>query len=245
MDREERGIEINLMQIAIKLLENAKYIILVTVILGVLGYVGTAIFMTPVYQANAKMIVNSRKDETVNITNDQLNSARNLVETYAVIIRGRDVINQVISELNLQEDYEQLVDTISVKSVNNTPVMQISVKHTNRDMAMQITAKLLEIAPNILVETTEAGSVKAVEQAYANLDPVSPSRLKNAVLMGLIGFVIACFGVFIMMLTDNTYKTDLDIQKDLELPVLGVIPAVESCRGYSDREKNRKQEATQ
>ena len=179
MDREERGIEINLIQIAKKFLENAKYVILAAVIFGILGYIGTAMFMTPVYQASAKMIVNSRKDETVNITNDQLNSARNLVETYAVIIRGRDVLNQVISELNLTESYGQLVDAISVKSVNNTPVMQINVKHTDRDMALQITAKLLEIAPDILVETTGAGSVKAVEQVYADPNPVSPSRMKN------------------------------------------------------------------
>ena len=243
MDREERGIEINLLQIAKKILENAKYIILVTVIFGILGYVGTAMFMTPVYQASAKMIVNSRKDETVNITNDQLNSARNLVETYAVIIRGRDVLNEVVSELNLQEDYDQLVNAISVKSVNNTPVMEISVKHTNRDLALQITAKLLEIAPDILVETTEAGSVKAVEQAYANVNPVSPSRLKNTVLMAFVGFVMTCLVVFVLMLTDNTYKTDMDIQKDLGIPVLGVIPAIESCRIRSNRKKIKKEEA--
>lgn len=242
MDREEHGIEINLLQIAKKLLENAKYIILTTVIFAVLGYLGTAIFMAPVYQAGAKMIVNSRKDESVNITNDQLNSSRSLVETYAVIICGRDVLNQVISELNLQEDYNQLLDAISVKSVNNTPVMHISVKHTNRDLALQITTKLLEIAPDILVETTEAGSVKAVEQAYADPDPVSPSKMKNTVLMALVGFAMACIAVFVLMLTDNTYKTDTDIQRDLEIPVLGVIPAIESCRIPAVYKKTPKEE---
>ena len=243
MDREERGIEVDLLQIAKKLLENAKYIILITVIAGILGYLGTVMFVTPVYQAGAKMIVNSRKDETTNITNDQLNSARNLVETYAVIIRGRDVLNQVVSELNLQESYDQLAESITVKSVNNTPVMQISVKHTNRDTAVLIAAKLLEIAPDVLVETTEAGSVKAVEQAYADTKPVSPNEIKNAVLMAMAGFVVSCAVILFLMLLDNTYKTDLDIQRDIGIPVLGVIPELESCESHSGHKKTKKGDA--
>ena len=181
MNREERGIEINLLQFVKRLLSNAKYIILITCLFGVLGFLGSKLLMTPIYQAGAKMIVNSRKDQTQNITNDNLNSARNLVETYAVILRGRDVLNQVKSELNLQESYEQLAGAISVKSVNNTPVMQIYVRHSSQDIALNITAKLLEIAPDVLVETAEAGSVKAVEQPYSDPSPVSPSILRNTV----------------------------------------------------------------
>lgn len=233
MDREERGIEIDLMQLVRKLLENVKYIILVTVILGVVGYIGSSLFLTPIYQASAKMIVNTRKDETQSVTNDQLNSAKNLVDTYTVIIRSRDVMNRVIEELDLTQSYEQLVNRIKVSAVNNTPVMHVTVQHSNRDTALQIAAKILEIAPDIIVETVEAGSVKPVEQAYVNPNPVSPSIMKNAILMAMVGFALSCAVVLIVFLLDNTYKSNMDIQRDLDLPVLGVIPAVESCKGNS------------
>ena len=240
MNREERGLEIDLFQIAIKLLENVKYIILTTVIFAILGYVGTIMFITPVYQAGGKLLVNSRRDDTVNITNDQLNSSRNLVDTYAVIIRSRDVLNQVINELNLQESYGQLADSISVKSVNNTPVMQIYVKHTNRETALLIASKLLEIAPDVLVETTEAGSVKAVENAHVGANPVSPSEVKNTVLMAIVGFAITCLIIVIMALSDNTYKSELDIQRDLNIPVLGTIPEMDSFKSHSKQKRIRK-----
>lgn len=241
MNKEEQGIEINLMQIIRKLLENAKYIILVTLVFGILAYVGSTTLMTPIYQAGAKMIVNSRKDQTQNITNDQLNSARNLVETYAVIIRGRDVLDRVITELNLEDSYEQLAGAITVKSVNNTPIMQIYVRHSNRDTALQITSKLLEIAPDVLMETAEAGSVKPVEKAYADSSPVSPSIMKNTVLFAFFGCALSCVMVLVLMLMDNTYKTDIDIQKDLGLPVLGVIPAFESCKSHSSHRNSKKE----
>lgn len=227
MNREEQGIEIDLMQLVRTLLSNLKYIILVTVIFGVLGYVGNTMLVTPIYEAGAKMIVNTRKDESQNVTNDQINSAKNLVDTYAVIIRSRDVLNQVITDLNLSDTYGQLTKRISVKAVNETQVMQITVQHPNRDTALAIASKLLEVAPGAIVEKVEAGSVKTVEQAYAGAEPVSASALYHAVLAAMAGFVLVCAVIVIVSLADNTYKSDMDIQRDLGLPVLGVIPVAE------------------
>ena len=73
MNKEEQGMEIDLMQIIRTLLGNLKYIILVTVLFGVLGYAGSTMLVTPIYEAGAKMIVNTRKDESQNVTNDQIN----------------------------------------------------------------------------------------------------------------------------------------------------------------------------
>lgn len=233
MNKEEYTTKIDLLQIARMLLENLKYIAIATVLLGVIGYFGSKFFMTPVYQASAKMIVNTRHDQEQNVTNDQLNSAKNLVDTYAIIIRSRDVLNQVISELNLTQSYGQLASRVSVNAVNNTQVMQVVVQHENRDTALAIAAKILEIAPEIIVDTVEAGSVKPVEKAFAGKSPVSPNPVKNAILLAMAGFIFACCIVVIVYLSDNTYKTDLDIQGDLELPVLGVIPTVESCDSHT------------
>ena len=234
MNREEREIEIDFMQIVKTLLSNLKYIVLVTVIFAVLGYFYNTMLVTPIYEAGAKMIVNTRKDESQNVTNDQINSAKNLVNTYAVIIRSRDVLNQVIIDLNMPETYNQLASCIGVKAVNDTQVMQITVQHPNRDTALAVASKLLEVAPGAILEKVEAGSVKTVEQAYSREKPVSASALHSAVLAAMAGFVMICAVIVIVSLADNTYKTDMDIYRDLELPVLGVIPAAEvnENRGY-------------
>lgn len=227
MNREEQGIEIDLMQLVRTLLNNLKYIVMVTVLFSILGYVGNTMLVTPIYEASAKMIVNTRKDENQNVTNDQINSAKNLVDTYAVIIRSRDVLNQVITDLKLPDTYGQLASRISVKAVNETQVMQITVQDPNRNTALAVAKKLLEVAPGAIVEKVEAGSVKTVEQAYAGTESVSAGPLYHAVLSAMAGFVLTCAVIVIVSLADNTYKSDMDIQRDLNLPVLGVIPTVE------------------
>lgn len=240
MNKEERGIEINLLQVLRKLLENAKYIVLITCIFAVLGFVGSTFFVTPVYQAGAKMIVISRKDQSQNMTNDQYIVSKNLVDTYAVIIRSRDVLNQVREELDLKISYGDLSKSITVKSVNNTPVMQIFVRNSNKETALHITEKLMEIAPTVLENTIQTVSVNPAEQAYVDASPVSPNVLKDAVLMGFVGFALSCIAVFVVMLLDNTYKSDVEIQKDLGIPVLGVIPSVESCKSNTNPRKKKK-----
>ena len=182
MINEEREVEIDLLQLVRVLWKNVKYILITTVILGLVGLVGSSLFLSPIYEASTKMIVNTRNEGSQSVTNDQINSAKNLVNTYAIIITGRDVLNQVIADLNLTENYIQLKDCIHVNAVNSSQVMEVVVQHKNRDTAQAIADKILKIAPEAIVNIVEVGSVKPVEQAYAGPDPVSPNILKNTIL---------------------------------------------------------------
>lgn len=233
MNREQ-AIDIDLLKLFRMLWDNLKYIVLVVVVFAGIGFAYASFAVTPIYEASAKMIVNTRGDKNQSVTNDQLNSAKSLTDTYAIIIRGRDVLNRVIEELELKESYGQLASKVSVHAVNETQVIQINVQHENKDVAYAVAAKILEITPNIIVETVEAGSVKPVEQAYVGSSPVSPNPMKNAVLLGMFGFVLACIVSVLVFFADNTYKNDEDIENELELPVLGVIPTIESCNNSAE-----------
>lgn len=242
MNREDTGIQIDLMQLVRVLIRNLKYIVLITALAGILGYVGSSMLITPIYQAGAKMIVNTRKDDTQNVTNDQINSAKNLVETYSLIIRSRDVLNQVISDLNLPESYGQLSSCVKVTPVNETTVIQITVQHASRETALAITSKIVELAPNAILEKVVAGSVRTVEQPYAGDHSVSTSPLYNAILIAMAGFILSCAVVVVIYLSDNTYKNEMDVQRDLDFPLLGVIPTAESVAKINEvKEKGVKE----
>ncbi len=231
MKKEDR--EINLLQLGRVLLQNAKYIIVATLIVALMGLLISAFLVTPVYQASAKMIVNTRVDSSENLTNDQLNSAKSLVDTYAVIITSRDVLLQIKDELNLTMSVKSLKNSIQVQAVEKTQVMEITVRHESPAVALAVADKILEIAPDVLMETVEAGSVKPVEQAHVGDKPVSPNIGKNTVIFAAVGFALASVVFIVIFFLDATYKSELDIQEDLGLPVLGVIPAADSCKNQS------------
>ena len=170
-------------------------------------------------------------DQTVSITNDQLVSAQKLVDTYSIIITNRGVIEPIMKNLNIEEDYEDFIENISVKALNNTQVMSIKVKNPDPQVALEIVTQIVERVPEVITSTIEAGSVNIVSAPYVNVErPVSPSKVKNTIFAAGAGFVLSVAAIFLIALLDNTFKSEEDIEKQLGLVTIGIIPTTESCR---------------
>lgn len=229
MDRESRDNSISMQQLFVLLRKYAALIATAGLVCGMLAWCVCSFFVDPVYEAGAKMIVNSRQEQTGNMTNDQITSAQKLVDTYAIIIRSQPVMGPVIENLGLQMSVEQLAAKVSVTSVNETQVMRIAVQSTNPEQALRIVEQIVSICPPIIIDAVEAGSVKTVEPAHLLQEPVAPSTNLLTVLAALLGMVLVMVVVLVRFLLDNTYKSERDLRNDLGLPVLGVIPDYESC----------------
>ena len=209
-----------------------RYLMLILtagVIGGVITYCVCSFFVDPVYEASAKMIVNSRQEQTGTVTNDQITSAQKLVDTYAIIIRSQPVLEPVIQNLNLPMDVDKLARKVTVTSVNETQVMRIAVQSKDPEQALQIVEQILNTCPSIIIDAVEAGSVKTIEPAHLKKEPVAPSTNLFTVVAAFLCMVAVVIIVMLRFLLDNTYKSETDLRNDLELPVLGVIPDYECC----------------
>lgn len=220
--------ELDIGQLLRVLLKKAKYIVLITVIVAMAGLAFSVLTTEPVYEAKAKMIINANPDRD-DMSSGELSAAIKLVDTCTAIIESRTILEPIIQELSLPIDSASLANMISVASVNDTQVMEITVRYGDVQMAKNITKKILEVAPPVIVEVLEAGSVKMVEDVHSSGQPVSLSIPKAIILYTFIGFALSC-GLFIALyLLDNTYRSEYDIRQSFDIPVIGVIPSVESC----------------
>ena len=215
---------IDLLEVFQVVRQHILVIILVTVIAAVAGFGISRFVMVPQYQASALMIVNTRQDTTANVTSDQINSATQLVSTYSIIIKSDTVLQQVINNLGLTLTYGELKDRVTVSAVDDTQVMQITVQSDNPEWARQVCEQITAISPNVILESVEAGSVKLISQAAVTPDPVSPNVMKNTAIAALLGLVVSVGIVVLRELLDNKIKTEDDVRKYLDLPVVGVIP---------------------
>ena len=218
---------IDLREVFLMLRKNLLLIILLAVLFAVVGGVCTKFLITPLYQAKATMIVNSREEGTQTVvTNDQINSAKQLVETYSVILKSDTVLEKTIEDLELNYTYAQLVDKVSVSAVNDTQIMQITVTDANPDLAQQIVENIVLQAPEIIIKTVKAGSVEVISQPKAEHIPVNNNLVRNTALAGFLGACVAAGIGFIRMLLNNKFMTGEDVTRRLGLPVLGVIPRI-------------------
>lgn len=218
---------IDLLEVLEVVRQHILIIVLVTVIAAAAGFGFSRFVMVPQYEASALMIVNTRQDTTANVTSDQINSATKLVSTYSIIIKSDTVLQQVISNLGLTLTYDQLKERVTVSAVDDTQVMQITVRSDNPEWARQVCEQITAISPDVILESVEAGSVKLISQAAVTPEPVSPNVMKNTAIAALLGLVASIGIVVLRELLDNKIKSEDDVRKYLDLPVVGVIPDYE------------------
>ncbi|MBQ6510070.1 MAG: hypothetical protein IJI07_11405 [Flexilinea sp.] len=246
--QEDEYITIDLQEVLNLLLKKIHWILLSAVLVGAVGFVINWYVLKPNYQADAMIIVNTREEQNVVVTNDQINSARQLVNTYEVILKSDTVMEQVLNALVNRglASYEnmsvnKLKKSIKVSPVNSTQVMQVSATSPDPEQALAMVDEVLTIAPSIIIRTVKAGSVEVVSYPKLEDAPVSPKKIRNLALC-LFGGAAAAAGVIILQeLLDNTVKTDEDIREKLGFPVLGVIPKIrESDLSEKNSERRKK-----
>ncbi len=182
--------------------------------------------LTPRYEASVNLIVNARQDGNASVTSDNINSARNLIDTYAVVIKSNIVLNDVIDQLGLDMTYSQLLSSVEVDGIGSTQIMSITVTNEDPVMAGKIVQAIADTAPAVIVDKVEAGSCKAVSDVEITPYPVFPQTKKFVLLAALGGIVAACGVLVLNHLLHNYIVDGEDVQKKLELPVLGLIPEV-------------------
>ena len=215
---------IDLMELARLLWAHAVQIVAAAVAAALICLLVCMFALTPKYQASINMIVNTRQDTTTTFTSDNFNSAKNLISTYAVIIKSSTVLNEVIDTLDLDMTYGQLYGMVSVTSVDDTQIMKVAVTDTDAERAGEIAQTISEIVPDVLVEKVEAGSCKTVSDVSINPNKVFPQTTKYVVLAGVLGAVVVCGILVLAHLLHDTIVDDEDVQNKLGLPMLSLIP---------------------
>lgn len=230
--------KLNLRKIFRTVAENIRIIIAVPAVCVLAGAFITMFLIPPIYRASSMLIVNSQNNPSsaapnTAITSEQLKTASELVSTYSIIITSDTVLDKVIDNLELRkydsmEDItaEKLAKRIDVSAVNETQVMKISVNDKDEALAKAINAEIVNVSPEIIINTVKAGSVEIISPAKS-YGKVSPSLSKNTALCFAMGFVIALLIVFFKSMFDNTISTKEDIDRYLNLSVLGVVPKAE------------------
>lgn len=223
MDNEENEV-IDLTEILSAVRQHLLELIFVTLVAALVGFMASKFLMTPKYDSSALMIVNTRQDVNANVTSDQINSATKLVSTYSIIIKSDTVLQQVIDNLGLNLTYAQLNKRVTVAAVDDTQVMKITVQSDSPEWARQVCEQIITVAPDVIKEAVEAGSVKVISNPSLATEPVSPNIMKNTMLAAAVGFVLVIGIIVLQVLLDNKINTEEDVTKYLDMTVLGVIP---------------------
>ena len=180
--------------------------------------------LSPVYEAKTTLIVNTDQKNDDTITGDEFSVTQRLAVTYGEIIKSRTVLEPVIEKLGLDISYDDLSKMVTVSPVKDTQIINISVQDTNPLKAKDIANSIPEVFTKEVKRITKANSVEVIDKAVEPLSPIKPNKLMNVLIAFVLGIMIGLFVVFLIEYMDNKMKTPQDVEKHLDLPILGVIP---------------------
>ncbi|WP_447558147.1 Wzz/FepE/Etk N-terminal domain-containing protein [Streptococcus suis] len=221
-NQESNTIEIDVLSL-LKTIWRKKIFILVTAVLGAgLAFVYSSFLVTPQYDSTTRIYVVSQNVEAgAGLTNQELQAGTYLVKDYKEIILSQDVLTQVATELNLNEN---LKEKVSVSIPVDTRIVSISVRDADPNEAARIANSLRTFAVQRIVEVTKVSDVTTLEEAVPAEEPTTPNIKRNIILGLLAGGILATGLVLVMEVLDDRVKRPQDIEEVMGLTLLGVVP---------------------
>lgn len=214
--------EIDLLELFHVVMKKILLILLCGVIGAVAAFSGTKLLITPQYTASSIIYILSETTSITSLADIQLGAS--LAEDFIVIGTSRPVIEGVIDQLNLDTDYEELVETISIVNKTDTHMLTISVTNPDPELAAKISNSLAEKIKEQIADIMGTNEPNTVEKAVVPEKPSSPSTMKNTLIGGLLGVFLAAGVVILLYLLDDTIKSEEDVKKYLGLNTLAAIP---------------------
>lgn len=213
----------------------SKYLLIILfVVLGALACIVYSLFIQkPMYNSYTTVVLARSSDSTSNngTLQSDVTTNQKLVSTYREIIKSRRILNQVISNLDLNMSYETLHNMVSVTNEKDTELIKIAVNCQNSKDAKDIANEIAKVFSKEIESIYEIKNLSIIDYADENTIPYNINVPKQMVISVLVSFVLACGIIFVMFYFDTTIKSSEEIEEKIGLPVLGVVPFKPNLKG--------------
>ena len=228
-EADEEEISVNIAELIHVLCSKIHIIVLSAILMALVAFLATKLFMTPVYTSVTKLYVMTKNGED--------SSSATYTELQSGSMLTKDYMELVISELNLDMEPEDLEEMITTETPTETRIMSIYVQSTSPKQAKQIADAVRNAVSVQIKQIMNVDSVNTVEEANLPMYPSSPSTKKNMLIGGLLGILASVGIVLFVYLSDDTLKTPADIERYLGLNVLTSIPIQTEEKKVKKRKK--------
>ena len=219
---EEQVISISEIIDAIK--KRWKIIALCTLIATLLSGIFSFFIIAPTYEASTKVFIGKEESSVENYNYNDITMYQKLLKTYSELIKTKDLINRSITNSEYELDVEDVLNNVSVTTVADTQMIQIAYKSTSPNIAKNMLENITNEFITTAQELVPNGNVRVLETVELPEEPVAPNKKMNIAIAFILGMMVGLGIVFLLEYLDNTYKNKEQLEKDLDIPVLGIIP---------------------
>ena len=223
-NKEDRDIEINLLDLFRYYIKHLGVICLIIVIGAGSSFAVSEFILTPIYTSTSAIYVGSSGGGSVSSMLSALQIGSELTSDYRALATSRPVVDKLIDDFNLDIEYEDMCERINIDTPSGTRLMNLQVDDEDPDQAKAIVDELTEIMIQQAKDVMGMTEPVIIQNGDIPEDPSSPQIILNTLLGGLIALILVfCIYTF-KYLSKFRIHTPEDIEKYLGLNNLGSIP---------------------
>lgn len=195
--------------------------LLTTTAVGVISY----FVIPPTYQSQTSVFIGDYniKNDNYSQVNSSIDTYQKLMKTYLEIAKSATVAEKTVQKLDFNISPESVQSSVNIERKQDSQVLMITIKGKNPEQVY----KIINAYAQAFIEEGKRmytdGEIKIMDAAKLPVSPVSPNKKLN-VLIGFFLGAMASIGLsFMIEFLDRTIKTEEDVERHLDMTVVGVI----------------------
>ena len=194
-----------------------------TLISGVLSF----FVIKPTYETSTKVFIGKEESNQEGYNTNDIQMYQKLLQTYAETIKTNEVVQAAINSTNADLSVKDVKDSLTVTPIADTQILQIKYKNNDPEVAKSILENITNEFVILAKELVPNGNVRVIEAVQLPENPVAPNKKMNVAIAFLLGLMVSVGLVFLIEYLDNTFKSKEELERELDIPVVGIIPEVE------------------
>ncbi|MFA5692252.1 MAG: Wzz/FepE/Etk N-terminal domain-containing protein [Acholeplasmataceae bacterium] len=209
---------------------NILLILLITIFTTALAGAYAFTMIETKYSSTSEMMVliYAGTNEDATNPNYQINAGQ-FVETTVSLIKSDTIINELrasnIVDIPENMTNNQIKKATTVNSKVNSFIITISFTNKDKVLAQDMADAITETTVLYLGSQFNGNFIKTTNAS--NPIPQTTNKLLYTIVGGLIGLALSAIIILVNRFLRNTYRTKEELEKGIEIQVLGVIPEYE------------------
>ena len=215
--------EIDLLELFHAVLKYIRLIIVLCIVFGLGGFLGTKFLITPTYTASTSIYLTPQINESGSLDYNSQMANSLLVTNVVNLLTQNNVMSEVAKDVGL-ENADAVKKFVNVTNKQDTQIITVTATTTDPKLSKNIANGTVNTFIKTMQKNLNVRNIEVVDKAKLSYVPSGPNIKKNTLLATMVGFVLGCGYAVLRFLFDNRLRTKEEAEKYLGIPVFCEIP---------------------
>ncbi len=227
--------EINIKEL-LTFIKDKIWIVAIALVLSLTtSIIYTQAIKKPIYKSYTTYVLISDSGNE-GITTSEVTLNEKLIATYKEIIKSRNILEKVITKLELDCTTSSLAKSINVEQVSTSSMIKITVSNNDPELAQKITETIGDEFSSEIESLYKISNLAREDKALIPASPSNQSNTKEMVVINGGALALSLAIIFILFYFDNTVKDQEQVEEKINLPVLGNVPMLSKKKNEKAKE---------